>query len=112
MNIPADTLDLYSETQFCTVAQLAADPLLPGIKESNMRAWIFQAEERDGSGGVQMPGNGLAPAIIRIGRKVLIDRREFIRWLENHRMYQGTRPAEQNMTISQAGWRFDDGPIA
>lgn len=80
--------------QFCTVAQLAQDPKLPGVKQSNIRAWIFQAEDRFGSGGVRLPGNGLAPAIIRVGRKVLIDRDEFYKWLERHRMDGG--PQLQN----------------
>tara|TARA_Y100000031_G_C8198441_1_gene374969 strand:+ start:1233 stop:1370 length:138 start_codon:yes stop_codon:yes gene_type:complete len=39
------------------------------------------------SGGESIPGNGLAEerAIIRVGRKVLIDLDAFDRWLDDHR---------------------------
>ncbi len=38
-----------------------------------------------GSGGAIVPGNGLASAIVRIGRKVLIDLNAFDVWVESHR---------------------------
>lgn len=87
-HVEASTEIPVGEGQYCTVTQLAQDPKLPGIKQSNIRAWIFQAEDRFGSGGARLPGNGLAPAIIRVGRKVLIDRDLFFGWLEGHRMVQ------------------------
>lgn len=38
-----------------------------------------------GNGGHISPGNGLAPAIIRIGRKVLIDLDVFDTWVDGQR---------------------------
>lgn len=87
MKHPSSKIDNPAHTgPYCTVAQLAADPSLPGVKSSNIRAWIYHAEDRVGSGGVKLPGNGLASAIVRVGRKVLIDRQLFFVWLETHRM--------------------------
>lgn len=64
-------------------------PKLQGYRwttESYLRHAIFEAEPRVGSGGTEIPGNGLAPAIIRIGRKILIDLDAFDEWVEAHRM--------------------------
>ena len=61
-----------------TVAQLAEE--LPAFSQAAIRRLIFNAEE-----------NGLAPAIFRIGRRVLIDIGLFSQWLEARRM----RPLEQ-----------------
>ena len=55
-----------------TVAQLAEE--LPAFTEPALRRLIFNAEE-----------NGLAPAIIRVGRKVFIDIEAFDEWLSKHR---------------------------
>ena len=52
---------------------------------SGMRDLIFKAEDRVNSRNEVIPGNGLAPAIIRIGRKVLIDDDKFFEWVEQHR---------------------------
>ena len=77
---------------FCNAPRLETVkniPKLPGYRwatESYLRHAIFEAEPRIGSGGTEIPGNGLASAIIRIGRKVLIDMDEFDRWVEMHRM--------------------------
>lgn len=69
-----------------SVAQLADQ--LPAFDEPAIRRLIFHAEE-----------NGLAPAIFRIGRRVLIDVGLFNQWIEERRM----RPLEQ---------RFRQKPIA
>ena len=53
--------------------------------ESFLRHAIFNAKDRVGSGGTVIPGNGLASAIIRIGRKVLIDLDQFDAWVEAQR---------------------------
>lgn len=52
-----------------------------------IRALIFRADDRTNSRGDLLPGNGLgrAGAIVRIGRKVLIDLDRFAAWLELHR---------------------------
>lgn len=56
-----------------TVKQIADEA--PGITESKLRWWIFHAET-----------SGIAPALVRIGGRVYIDRAEFNRWLEGQRM--------------------------
>jgi hypothetical protein len=52
----------------------------PAFTQPSLRALIDKARERYSSHGV-IVGNGLAPAIVRIGRKVLIDEEAFFRWL-------------------------------
>jgi hypothetical protein len=62
-----------------TVKQLAAEA--PFVTESKLRWWIFHAET-----------NGMAPALIKIGGRVYIDRAELNKWLEGQRM----APKSQN----------------
>ena len=57
----------------------------PAFSQSSLRFLIFNAEPRLSSRNETIPGNGLAPAIIRIGRKVLIDQDKFLDWIEDHR---------------------------
>jgi hypothetical protein len=59
--------------------------LLPAFTENSLRFHIFNAEPRINSQGDIVPENGLASAIIRVGRKVLVDRDKFIEWIENQR---------------------------
>ena len=51
--------------------------------EPGLRNLILNAESRLNSRGVQIPGNGLAEAgaIVRVGRRVLIDEEAFFRWI-------------------------------
>lgn len=55
----------------------------PAFSPASLRNLIFKADERQCSKGV-IPGNGLieAGAIVRIGRKVLIDEAKFFEWVE------------------------------
>ena len=55
----------------------------PVFTESALRNLIFKADERLGANGT-IAGNGLieAGALIRIGRKVLIDEDCFFEWME------------------------------
>lgn len=63
----------------------------PGISEGALRRWVFDAAPRtvyvSGKPEVR-PGNGLQRAVKRIGRKVLIDERALLAWIdeqtENH----------------------------
>ena len=78
--------NLDGKLRLATVPQISTLPeykkwLTPPI----IRHAIFNAEERVGSGGTVIPGNGLASAIIRIGRKILIDLDRFDAWVESHR---------------------------
>lgn len=65
-----------------TVAQFAERN--PAFSQSALRNLIFKAEEREGANST-IAGNGLleAGAIIRIGRKILIDEARFFEWVES-----------------------------
>ena len=54
----------------------------PAFTEPALRNLIFKAERRQSTRG-EIPGNGLieAGAIVRIGRKVLIDEERFFEWV-------------------------------
>lgn len=52
----------------------------PAFSQAALRSLIFQAASREASNGV-IPGNGLDVAIIRLGRKVLIDETKFFSWI-------------------------------
>jgi hypothetical protein len=70
------------------LARIKDIPTLTGYEwttQSYLRHAIFDATNRIGSGGSVVPGNGLAPAIIRVGRRVLIDLDRFDEWLEAQR---------------------------
>jgi len=56
-----------------TVKQLAEKS--PAFSEASLRWMIFCAEQ-----------NGLARALVKVGRRVLIDVAEFERWLESQRL--------------------------
>ena len=55
-----------------TIAQVAQQ--CPAFSESALRKLILRA-----------PLNGLEPAIVRLGRRVLIDSERFSEWLNQHR---------------------------
>lgn len=67
--------------QVSTVGQFAK--LYPAFSEAAIRNLIFKADPRHSTKG-EIPGNGLieAGAIIRIGRKVLIDEARFFAWVD------------------------------
>ncbi len=62
-----------------TVRQLAAE--IPGFSEGGLRYRIFHAEKL-----------GLSGAVLRVGRKVLIDREAFLRWLQDAGRPKATMP--------------------
>lgn len=55
----------------------------PAWTEASQRALVYASEDRVASGGRVIKGNGLAEAgaIVRVGRRVLIDERAFFRWI-------------------------------
>ena len=69
-----------------TVAQMAVKH--PAWSENSLRALIFASKDRVGAvrRGTQniIPGNGLAVAIRRVGRRVLINETAFLEWVERH----------------------------
>ena len=57
--------------------------------EAALRAIIFNADDRPSTAGT-IPGNGFAPAIVRIGRRVLIDEQKFFA-IVRQKQSQGVR---------------------
>lgn len=74
---------LQPRRRVATVAQVSA--IYPAFSQLALRDLIFKAADRFNSRGDRIPGNGLAEAgaIIRIGRKVLIDLDSFEAWLDS-----------------------------
>jgi hypothetical protein len=53
----------------------------PAFTEAAIRNHIFKASTRKSSKG-EIPGNGLAPHIRRVGSKVLINHGGFLSWID------------------------------
>lgn len=53
----------------------------PAFSQGSIRNLIFLASQRHTSKG-KIPGNGLDMALVRIGRKLLIDEAKFFDWIE------------------------------
>jgi hypothetical protein len=70
------------KSSYLTVSQFSEAN--PAFTESAIRNLIFKAEERQSSRET-IPGNGLieSGAIVRLGRKVLINETRFFEWLES-----------------------------
>lgn len=62
-----------------TVKQFASKH--PAFSEGSLRFQIFNAGPRKTSRG-EIPGNGLDYALVRLGRKVMIDEAKFFAWLD------------------------------
>lgn len=53
----------------------------PAFPQGSLRNLIFLAESRNTSKG-KIAGNGLDVALVRVGRKVLIDEAKFFNWVD------------------------------
>lgn len=53
----------------------------PAFSQGSLRFQIFNASPRKTSLG-EIPGNGLDSALVRLGRKVMIDEARFFAWLD------------------------------
>lgn len=75
-----------------TVVQFEAK--YPAFPQRAMRPHILNARDRVNSRGERIPGNGLeeAGAIVRIGRRVLIDEQAFFRWIAGQQRRSRARP--------------------
>lgn len=84
----AATCAAYPETPprrvVLTVKQFAQRN--PAFTELALRNIIFKASPRLAANGSTIPGNGLieSGALIRIGRKVLIDEDKFFAWVDKN----------------------------
>ena len=73
---------MQREPRFFSVRQLAQRH--PGFNEASLRWAIFNAKAPPGTAAHDVYG-GFAPAIIKIGRRVLIDEDRFVAWVEQFR---------------------------
>jgi hypothetical protein len=51
-----------------------------------LRDLIYHAEPRTSARGEIIPPNGFGPCIVRLGRRVLIDRGAFAKWIDQRRV--------------------------
>lgn len=65
-----------------TVKQLSQKH--PAFSLSSLRNLLFKAKQRMTSIGA-IQGNGLEKAVIRVGRKILIDEEIFFEWLDDQK---------------------------
>ncbi len=74
--------------RLCAVEEIASAFPHARLTPAAVRALVFRADDRRNSRGDLLPGNGLgrAGAIVRVGRKVLIDLDRFTAWLGSHRV--------------------------
>lgn len=79
------------QRQVFTVGQFAKRNL--AFSEAALRNLIFKADPRHSTRG-EIPGNGLieAGAIIRIGRKVLLDEERFFTWMDKQNGCKASSP--------------------
>lgn len=77
---PVTQGDSSKPTTLYTVSQYAN--VQPAFPQASLRSLIFNAKERQSSNGA-IPGNGLIEcgAILRVGKKVLIDDQKFVEWV-------------------------------
>ena len=68
-----------------TVKQLHAE-FGGALSQAAIRDHVYRAEPRSLNNGRNMKPNGLAPAIIKLGSKVLIDIDLYYVWIETHRL--------------------------
>lgn len=54
----------------------------PAFSQASIRYLIFQSKPRESSRGT-VPGNGLDRALLRLGKRVLIDEFKFFAWLDD-----------------------------
>lgn len=66
-----------------SIAQLARDT--PAFPESTLRDLVYHAQPRLTARGETIPPNGFASCVVRVGRRVLIDRSAFGLWIEKRR---------------------------
>ena len=76
-----------SQRVLFTVEEFVRLPEFSYLTRSSLRHLIFNSRDRESAGGHVIYGNGLAAsgAIVRIGRRVLIDSQKFREWTMNQR---------------------------
>lgn len=76
----------HNTRTYYTVDQMSELPEFQMFSKSALRHLIFNSRPRPSASGGKLPGNGLveAGAIVRIGRRILIDIDSFRNWLGTH----------------------------
>jgi hypothetical protein len=79
----SETQDTSTLPKLATVNTLPSCFPLLNLTPATIQGHIFKSQDRVDSKGRKIPGNGLAAtgAIIRRGRKVLIDVDRYVAWL-------------------------------
>jgi hypothetical protein len=70
--------------------------------EAALRALILNAEDRQNSRSERIPGNGLAVALHRVGRRVLVDETAFVEWIVRRGGTPKAAPMRPDKTGSRA----------
>ena len=100
-NVPSAG-NMPCEQFVCSVAQLASK--YPAFTENALRSLIYASKPRKRSasknGLADLPGNGLAHAIIKLGRRVLIDEQAFLEWVNSHGVDRGAKAIPFDLTAS------------
>lgn len=81
--------DVHNGRRLATVRQIPGIPGYGWLTEPALRHLIFNAQNRLNSRGEKIAGNGLGRAVLRIGRKILVDLDGFDSWLDEHRQDAG-----------------------
>lgn len=68
----------HQQPQLRTVKQFAEAH--PAFSQGSLRWLIFNANSRPHNHG-QVDGNGMEQALVRVGRRVLIDETKFFEWI-------------------------------
>lgn len=75
-----ETVQANKPAALSTVRQFSEK--YPAFSQGSLRNLIFLASTRHTSKG-NIPGNGLDVALVRLGRKLLIDEIKFFQWVDN-----------------------------
>lgn len=78
-NKPASPVVYTPARALSTVRQFSEK--YPAFSQGSLRNLIFLASDRHTSKG-KIPGNGLNSALVRVGRKLLIDDKAFLAWVD------------------------------
>lgn len=81
-----NTVNNQTAPQLVSVKELTSRSENSWLSVPTLRHYIFHAEARYAADGSIIPGNGLGKAILRVGRKVLIDVQAFDEWVQSHRV--------------------------
>ena len=68
----------------------------PSFPEGGLRYLIFHARPRRSTRG-DLPGNGLEMALVRVGRRVLIDEAKFFGWIDSQQQNVGAGVADERI---------------